>query len=182
MQSLIETITRALKNNDRTVEPPLDSLFDPLKDFALQWLDRNLLWIMNYYPPYLGAGIQIDDYTPDIRYIRVKMNLNWWNQNYVGTQFGGSLYSMCDPFYMLMVMKNLGTDYEVWDKSAEINFLKPGRSTVYAEFELNENDLEQIRQEIEKNGVSEPVFTVTVKTENGQHMARINKELHVTTN
>ena len=62
------------------------------------------------------------------------MGLGWYNRNYVGTQFGGSLYSMVDPFYMLMLMENLGRDYIVWDKAADIDFISPGKGPVFASF------------------------------------------------
>jgi len=95
---------------------------------------RLLRWAMNFYPPYLGAGVRIQHIAGDFREVRVKMGLGWYNRNYVGTQFGGSLYSMTDPFFMLMVMENLGSDYIVWDKAASIDFIAPGKGPVYADF------------------------------------------------
>lgn len=159
------------------IEP--SRLLRQMKDFGRDWLNRNLLRLMNFYPPYLGAGIRIEEYADDFRYIRVRMDLRWWNQNYVGTQFGGSLYSMCDPFYMLMLMSNLGSEYEVWDKNAEIQFRKPGRDTVFAEFVIDDEDLNRIRSNVEKNGVSEPVFSVDVRDREGERIARVEKVLHV---
>jgi hypothetical protein len=93
-----------------------------------------LLKWMSYWPPFFGAGIRIREISDDFTYVRVEMKLRFWNRNYVGTHFGGSLYSMVDPFYMLMLIENLGRDYIVWDKSASIRFLKPGRGRVSAEF------------------------------------------------
>ena len=52
---------------------------------------------LNWYPPWIGAGIRITDMQPDFRKARVTMPLTFYNRNFVGTQFGGSLYSMCDP-------------------------------------------------------------------------------------
>ena len=82
---------------------------------------------MRLYPPYLGAGIRVTHVSHDFREIDVRMGLHWWNRNYVGTHFGGSLYSMIDPFLMLMFLENLGRDYVVWDKAATIRFKTPGR-------------------------------------------------------
>ncbi len=75
--------------------------------------------------------------------------LSWYNRNYVGTQFGGSLYSMVDPFYMLMLMENLGRDYIVWDKAASIDFISPGKGPVYAEFFIDEALLDEVRRQTE---------------------------------
>ena len=77
-------------------------------------------WI-NFWPPFLGAGIRIQQIAPDLKSVDVEMKLRWWNANYVGTQFGGSLFAMTDAFYMLMLMANLGSDYMGWDKAASIS-------------------------------------------------------------
>jgi acyl-coenzyme A thioesterase PaaI-like protein len=179
-ETVLKRLLRRVQSTENQAEESTIPFSDRLKKLAGEWLNRNLLWMMNFYPPYLGAGIRIVEYRRDFRYIRVKMDLHWWNQNYVGTQFGGSLYSMCDPFYMLMVMDNLGSGYEVWDKSASIRFRNPGRGTVYADFELDGNDLARIREEVNKEGVSEPEYTVDVKNDDGTLIAEVEKQLHVT--
>ena len=104
-------------------------------------------WI-NFWPPFLGAGIRIRHIAPDMKAVDVEMKLRWWNANYVGTQFGGSLFAMADPFYMLMLMANLGPDYIVWDKAASIRYRKPGKGTVRAEFRLSESQIEDIREKL----------------------------------
>ena len=76
---------------------------------------------INWWPPLLAAGISVR-WGQDYRSADVKMRLRFWNRNYVGTHYGGSLYSMTDPFYMLMLMENLGRDYIVWDKAAKIRY------------------------------------------------------------
>lgn len=105
--------------------------------------------------------------------------LRWWNRNYVGTQYGGSLYSMTDPFYMLMLIENLGSAYVVWDKSATIRFRKPGRGKVRAEFRLGEDVIAEIRAAAEREGKIERQFAVEVKNENGEVVAEVTKVLHV---
>ena len=93
---------------------------------------RLLRWFLTLYPPYLGAGVRVQALSADFRHAKVRMGLGWYNRNYVGTQFGGSLYSMVDPFYMLLLMENLGRDYIVWDKAASIDFISPGKGPVFA--------------------------------------------------
>src|SRR6185436_1285267 len=88
---------------------------------------RRLLRLMRFYPPYLGAGIRITEVSEDLRAVTVELALKAWNRNYVGTHFGGSLYAMCDPFFMFLVIQAMGPGYVVWDKAATIDFLKPGR-------------------------------------------------------
>jgi acyl-coenzyme A thioesterase PaaI-like protein len=138
---------------------------------------RLLLRMINVWPPFLGAGIRVKPFGPHA--IDVEMKLRRWNRNYVGTHFGGSLYSMTDPFFMLMLMENLGSEYLVWDKAATIRFKKPGRGTVRAEFRLSEEQIEDIRRAAAQNGKTEPTFTVQVKDDAGDVVAEVEKVLWV---
>ena len=101
--------------------------------------------VMTAYAPYLGAGIRVTHIADDFRSATVEMRQRWYNTNYVGTHFGGSLYSMVDPMYMLLLMRRLGNDYIVWDKSAHIDFIRPGKGKVVAHFELTDERLDEIR-------------------------------------
>ena len=146
------------------------------------WRQRLILRLVNFFPPFLGAGIRVKRTDP--RTFEVRMKLHWWNQNYVGTHFGGSLYTMCDPFYMLLLMEALGRGYIVWDKRASIRFLKPGRGTVRARFHIPEERVEEIRREVDAGGGDsrnkvEPTFTVDVVDEDGEAVARVEKLLYV---
>ncbi len=141
-------------------------------------LQRLMLRSIRIWPPFLGAGIRVR-WSPDMKAVDVEMKLRFWNRNYVGTHYGGSLYSMTDPFYMLMLMENLGRDYIVWDKAASIRFRKPGRGTVKAEFRLSEEQLDEIRTQLLTAAKYEPTFSVEVKDENGEVIAEVQKLLHV---
>jgi acyl-coenzyme A thioesterase PaaI-like protein len=127
----------------------------------------------------LGAGIRVTRFDEDWRAVDVEVALRWWNRNYVGTQYGGSLYSMTDPFYMVMLMENLGSGYVVWDKSATIRFRRPGRGKVRAEFRLSGDVIEEIRIAVEREGRAEREFAVEVKGETGEVIAEVKKLLHV---
>lgn len=135
-------------------------------------------WI-NLWPPFLGAGIRVKRIAADMKAIDVEMKLRWWNANYVGTHFGGSLFAMTDAFYMLMLMANLGSDYIVWDKAATIRYKKPGRGTVRAEFRLNDSQIDDIREKLKTLTKYEPVFTVEVRDKSGLVIAEVEKLLHV---
>ena len=135
-------------------------------------------WI-NLWPPFLGAGIRVKRITPDMKAVDVEMKLRWWNANYVGTHFGGSLFAMTDAFYMLMLMANLGRDYIVWDKAASIRYRKPGKGTVRAEFRLTDAQVDDIRENLKTLPKYEPTLQVEVKDESGEVVARVEKLLHV---
>jgi uncharacterized protein DUF4442 len=142
-------------------------------------LKRHMRMLMNIWAPFLGAGIRVKRLGPDWKEIDVEMKLRWWNANYVGTHYGGSLYSMTDPFFMIMLIENLGKDYIVWDKSASIRFKKPGRGTVSARFRLSEQQIEEIKQALKTQEKIERVFMVEVRDESGSVIAEVEKLLHI---
>lgn len=142
-------------------------------------LRRSVLRLINLWPPYLGAGIRVTRIADDFRTFEVRMKLSWYNRNYVGTHYGGSLYSMCDPFYMLILIEGLGHGYEVWDKAAAIRFRRPGRSTVTAIFDVSDEEIAAIRREAEEHGTAEPVFTAEVVDAEGEVVAEVEKRVHV---
>jgi hypothetical protein len=107
------------------------------------------------------------------------MKLRFWNANYVGTHFGGSLFAMTDPFYMLMLMANLGPEYIVWDKAATIRYKKPGKGIVRAEFRLSDGQIDDIRVKLKTLPKYEPVFSVEVKDRAGVVIAEIEKVIYV---
>jgi hypothetical protein len=139
---------------------------------------RLMLRLVNIWPPIAGAGIRVR-WGADMKSVDVEMKLRMWNRNYVGTHYGGSLYSMADPFYMLMLMNNLGRDYIVWDKAASIRFRKPGKGKVRAEFRLSDAQLDEIREQLKTLPKYEPSFTVEVKDEAGDVVAEVQKILHI---
>jgi len=138
-------------------------------------------WI-NFWPPFLGAGIRVKHIAADMKAVDVEMKLRFWNANYVGTHFGGSLFAMTDPFYMLMLMANLGRDYVVWDKASNIRYRKPGRGTVRAQFRLTDAQLDDIREKLKRLAKYEPVFRVEVKDEQGTVIAEVEKVIRVRRN
>lgn len=140
---------------------------------------RQLKWLLNCYPPYLGAGIRVDRIASDWKRIDVSMKLRWFTRNAVGTHFGGSLYSMTDPHYMLMLMKILGPGYIVWDKSASIDFLKPGKGRVRASFSIDEEEIQRIKNHVEKHSKILPQYTVPILDEEGVVVANVHKELYI---
>jgi acyl-coenzyme A thioesterase PaaI-like protein len=152
-----------------------------MKKNITQYLNQPkfLRHLMNWYGPYRGAGVKIRQLADDFSSATVQMPLRWYNRNYVGVHFGGSLYSMVDPFHMLLVMNQLGSDYVVWDKEATIEFISPGRGTVTAHFEVSPAQLQDIIDKTQNNEKYLPVFTVEVLGEDGTLVARAKKTIYV---
>ncbi|GAB2492091.1 DUF4442 domain-containing protein [Arenimonas alkanexedens] len=134
---------------------------------------------MNFWPPFLFAGIHVARISDDFRHARVELRQRWYNRNYVGTHFGGSLFAMTDPFWMLLVMRRLGRDYVVWDQAAEIRFLKPGRGTVSVDFDLDETALDEIRAAAADGGKVLRWFDMDVRDAAGDVVASVRKQVYV---
>ena len=140
---------------------------------------RLLRHIMNLWPPFLGAGIRVTHLANDFKTAEVVLRLGFTNRNYVGVHFGGSLYAMTDPFFMLMTLKNLGKDYIVWDKAGDIDYIKPGKGTVNAVFRLDEAFLAEARTQTADGNKFLPTLQVEVTNQQGEVVSRINKTLYI---
>jgi acyl-coenzyme A thioesterase PaaI-like protein len=134
---------------------------------------------MNLWPPFWAAGIRVLHIAEDYSEVRVRMRLHWFNRNYVKTHFGGSLFAMVDPFYMLMYMQRIGREYLVWDKAASIDFIRPGRGTVSAHFVLDEGMLDQARRQAADGTPALIDHAVDIVDEEGEVVARCVRTLYV---
>jgi acyl-coenzyme A thioesterase PaaI-like protein len=135
--------------------------------------------VFNVWPPFLFTGIHVTELAPDYRYARVELRLRWYNRNYVKTHFGGSLFAMTDPFWMIMMLQRLGPDYLVWDQAGEIRFLKPGKGTVVAEFRLDDAAVDDIRAAAAGGEKVLRWFEVDIRNAEGEVVATVRKQLYV---
>ena len=134
---------------------------------------------MAFYPPYLGAGVRIRRISADMSRFDVEMKLHFWNCNVYGTHFGGSLYSMCDPFFVLILTEQLGRGYAVWDKAATIRFRRPGRGRVRASFSIAPDEVDRVRALAAAGDKVEPVYSTVVLDEQDEVVAEVEKLLSV---
>ena len=135
------------------------------------------LW--RFWPPFFGAGISVSILSEDLMHVRTHLKLRWWNRNYVGTQFGGSLFSMTDAIYMVMLLQNLGSEYIVWDKAASIRYLKPGKTNVYAEYRLTPEILADIRKTLETQEKMDWISKVEIRDSTEQVIAECERVLYI---
>ena len=135
--------------------------------------------LYNLWPCYWGTGVRLKYIAKDFREMRLELPLNWRTRNYVGTIFGGSMYGAVDPVYMLMLIKNLGPGYEIWDKAATIQFKKPGRSTLHARFTLDDEEIHRIREELTHVGSIDRVYAVDLTDDEGNACATVEKTIHI---
>ncbi len=138
---------------------------------------RRLRRLLNIWPPFLFSGIRVLEIGEDWRHARVVLRRHWYNTNYVGTHFGGSLFAMTDPYWMILVMECLGRDYIVWDKAAEIEFVAPGKEDVFAEFHVEDTLLDEIRAATASGDKYLRWLPIEVKTASGELIARLSKQI-----
>lgn len=135
--------------------------------------------LFNFWPPFRGAGIRVREIAPDFSRCTVELRMGLLNRNYVGTHFGGSLFAMTDPFFMVLMMKRLGPEYVVWDKAGTVRFHKPARGTVTARFEMSDEKVDEARRRTENGAKYEPVFRVEIVDAAGVVVADVEKTLHI---
>jgi acyl-coenzyme A thioesterase PaaI-like protein len=133
----------------------------------------------NFFPAYRGTGARVVYIADDYRQIRVKIPLSRRTRNYVGTIYGGSMYAGIDPIYMLMLIKILGREYVVWDKAAKIRFKRPGRETLFADFSVTQNEIDEIKRLLETEKSVDRVYNVELIDKNGKVHALIEKTLYI---
>lgn len=142
-------------------------------------MKKYLFYLWNFWLPFLGAGIKVDHVSPDMMNARMRLKKRFWNRNIVGTQYGGSIYSMVDPIYMAMLLNHLNREFIIWDKSASIRFRKPGKTDLFAHFTLTQQDLDDIRNRL----ITEPKIdwerNISVLDKDQNVVAEINKVIHI---
>lgn len=140
---------------------------------------RLFRWAFNVWPCFRGTGARVAFIASDWSEVRVRLPLSWRTRNYVGTIFGGSLYAGVDPFYMLMLIHRLGPDYVVWDKAASIRFRKPGRSTLFATFRVDEAEVAEIRRLLQDQPKVDRAYPVELRDAQGIVHAEVQKVIHI---
>jgi acyl-coenzyme A thioesterase PaaI-like protein len=140
---------------------------------------RGMRMLFNLWPPFRGAGIRVRHIAPDFSHATVELHMRLLNRNFVGTHFGGSLFAMTDPFFMILMMKRLGAEYVVWDKAGSVRFLKPARGTVTAHFEMPEADVAAARARTEGGAKYEPIYRARIVDAAGETVAEVEKTLYI---
>lgn len=140
---------------------------------------RNLSFLWNFWPPFLGLGISIKNISEDYKKVTVVLKKRPWNVNYFGTQYGGGIFSMTDGVHMLMLVKNLPRKYRIWDKSANITYLKRGHTHLTAEFSITDDDLKFIETELTDKSAIDWMANVDIKDTSGQIIAQVTRILSI---
>ena len=137
--------------------------------------------LMNLYPMYFGTGGKILFWSGDSTEVQVRIKRSIWTYNYVGTIFGGSMFSATDPFYMLMLHRIFSKNFVVWDRSAQIKFIKPSKVTLFARYSLSQDLLEAIKEEVSVKGESNYLFKIELLDRDSVLHALIERTVYIAT-
>ena len=140
---------------------------------------NNFRRMMNWWPPFWVMRVHVMSVSPDWCEASVRMKLSFRNKNFTGSHFGGGLFSRCDSLYMIMLMQILGKDYVVWDKAAAIQFVAPGRGTVFAHFKLTVGQIAEIRSKTANGEKFAPAYRVNVVDDAGKIIAIVDKTIYI---
>lgn len=140
---------------------------------------RYLKWGINLWPPYWGTGIKLTELADDYHYAKVIIKHRRYNLNYFGTHYGGNLFSMTDPFYILMIVNRLGSEYYVWDRKAEIEYIKPGHGTLTAEFYVTDQMIDNFKKHTANGDKYLPMLDVEIIDEDKEIVAKLTRTLYI---
>jgi acyl-coenzyme A thioesterase PaaI-like protein len=136
-------------------------------------------WSFYLFGCYRGTGGRLRYIAKDWSEVQLELPLSWRTRNYVGTIFGGSIYSAVDPIYMLMLIHRLGPEFIVWDKAAKIEFRKPGRETLQARFAIGDQELAAIRSALASQRSVERAYAIELVDGSGIVCARVEKLIYI---
>ncbi|MBE9597708.1 DUF4442 domain-containing protein [Pedobacter sp. MC2016-24] len=144
--------------------------------------EKTLKWALCLYPPLLFQRIWVKRFHPGFRGVDVKINKSLFNKNYNGSIFGGTIYAATDPFYALLfdqLLQRRGFKVRVWLKSASIQYLKPGRKSLYFTIEVNEDMLTEAIEALNTGGKFVKAYPMEIKDAAGELCATVMNEVYI---
>ncbi len=157
---------------------PVSQSVDPMK--AGMGASAARMWrTINLWPPLFFAGIRVIEWDARFRRVKVRLGYHRLTSNYFHTQYGGSLFSMTDPFWSILMLQSLGSEYTVWDQRGEIDFVSPGRGAVTTEIALTEEQIDEVRAAAETGEKVLRWFESDIVAVDGTVVARVRKQLYI---
>jgi acyl-coenzyme A thioesterase PaaI-like protein len=156
-------------------------MYDKVFGFLNRFFKKSTLFktMFNISPMYKRSCGKITFVSDDLHIVKIKIKLNYKNRNYVGSMFGGSLFSATDPIYMIQLMQILGNEFVVWDKSSEIRFKRPAYENVYANFEFSQQEIDTIKKRVESEQEMDYEKALIITNNKGIVYTELNKTLYI---
>jgi acyl-coenzyme A thioesterase PaaI-like protein len=135
----------------------------------------------NLSPMYRRSTGKVISVSNDLLTVKIKIPISYKNKNYVGSIFGGSLFSATDPIYMIQLLNILGDNYVVWDKSAEIKYRRPAKKDAFASFIFSWDEIERIKQEVTQKGELDWIKNLQITDDNQTVFCELEKTMYIAT-
>lgn len=137
---------------------------------------------MRFYPPLFFQRIWVQRFHKDFKGVEVKIHHSFLNRNYNRSIFGGTIFSASDPFYAILfdqALQRRGIKSRVWLKSAEIEYLKPGRTALYFKINITDDDLNEAERILHDKGKFIKSFPIEIYDKNRVLCATVQNEVYI---
>ena len=144
--------------------------------------EKTLKWAMNVYPPLLFQRIWVKRFHKDFLGVDVKISNSVLNRNYNGSIFGGTIYAATDPFYAILfdqLMRRKGYKCRVWLKSASIQYLKPGLTSLYFTIKITDAMIAEAEQALNEHGKFVKAYPMELYNKKGELCATVSNEVYL---
>jgi acyl-coenzyme A thioesterase PaaI-like protein len=140
---------------------------------------RFIRYAFNLAPVFRATGAWLTHISADMRVVQLKLPLKLKTKNPMGTMCGGNMYSAVHGIYLVMLLQNLGKEYVCVDRLSTIRFLKPGKGTLFARFELTQAELDEAKRLVDAQGKTDREYTVELKDAQAQVCGEVTCTVHV---
>lgn len=157
-------------------------MYQQLSRIARKFMKESTMFKVgfNLSPMYRRSTARIEYVSDDLKLVKIKIPLSYKNKNYVGSIFGGSLFSAVDPIPMIQLMNIFKEKYIVWDKAAQIKFKRPAREHMYAVFEFTQEELQDILQRVITQKETEHLKTTYITDKTGETVfCEVTKTIYI---
>ncbi|RFZ94332.1 DUF4442 domain-containing protein [Mucilaginibacter conchicola] len=144
--------------------------------------ETSLKWIMRFYPPLLFQRIWVQRFHNGFKGVEVKVFKSFFNKNYNGTIFGGTIFAAADPFLPVLfdrILYSPDRKLRIWSKSSRIDFLKPANSTLKFSIVIDDHHIKEALEILETIGKYEKTFLVDIFNADGEVCASLQNEVYI---
>ncbi len=150
-----------------------------LKRIPLRWRARAMRLGFNLHPAFRSSGGRVQYISPDLSQVRISLRLTRRTRNIVGSLYGGSLFAITDGPHAAMLLARMERDIIVWDKSAAIRFRRPAYTTLYADFHISQQDIDDICEDLDKEHETSRRFTIEIKDAEGTVYTVVERMVYI---
>jgi len=127
-------------------------------------------FLINLYPPMIFNGVRVIHVAEDYTALKLRIRRTFLTRNHSGSIFGGSLFSAVDPFYALLywqIFQHENIHCSTWLKSAEVKYLKPANTKLFANLFISEEEKNNALSTIKEKGRFDAHYTIYLVDKQG---------------